>query len=271
MATTLVGVFDDHSDAQQACDKLFAAGFDREAVQITSGNAATMGDPSAISTSTGKREHQGGIRGFFASLFGDDDVTSGHYSEAVRRGNAVVTVNLPDDRRVDEVTDILEDCRAADVDERIEHWKTTGYSGYDPSAPPFSSEEIAREREQMRAIPEDLKISKREVQGGGVRVHRRMTETPIEEQVTLRDERAAVERQKVDRPVSAADLDDTEVVRDTVRRSDVDVEQFGEGVASKGATLSRPHTRPSSMPPYGGPERRQNSGAYAGTDRRAGF
>jgi uncharacterized protein (TIGR02271 family) len=115
----------------------------------------------------------------------------------------------------------------------------------------------------LPVIEEEMRVGKREVQGGGVRIHTRMTETPIEEQVTLREERVEVERRPVDRPATTADLDTfkegtfevtekreeavvdkqarvveeidvhkdveerPETIRGTVRRTDVDVENLG--------------------------------------------
>ena len=112
-------------------------------------------------------------------------------------------------------------------------------------------------------IEEELQVGKREVESGGVRVQSRITETPVEEQVTLREEHVKVERHPVNRDVSDADLanfkegeinitthseqavvakearvveeveigktvtEREETVRDTVRRTDVDIEETG--------------------------------------------
>jgi len=318
MAASLVGVFDDHSDAQQAATRIISSGIDREAVQVTSGNTATMGDPTAV-VDTQKQPHEGGIKGFFKSLFGagDDryDEHSGTYAEAVRRGNAVVTVNLADDGRIGEVTNILEECGAIDVDERVRQWQGAGTTGHDARALPLSgdapaSERASRqsgaagtqgERQNMQVVQEDLEVGKRQVNRGGVRVHRKVSERPVEEQVRLREERATIERKPVDRPADPAALDAsenrdveiretteepvvsksarvveevnlgkearerTQTVRDTVRRSDVDVEQLDGARPSDSASGTR------GMPPpaYRGPERRRSAGAYAGVDRRA--
>ncbi len=291
MASTLAGVFDDYDDAERARDRLSAAGFGHDAVQITPERSAWgSGDPSW----GGRAEQQGGLRGFFASLFGGaDEETHGHYSEAVRRGSVVATVTLQDDSQISRATEILEDCGAIDVDERVERWRAAGYEGYDPQAKPLTRDEIARDRETLQVIQEDLKIGKRAVQRGAVRVHRRISETPVQEQVTLNEERAVVERRPVDRPATSADLaafqegemeiretseepvvsktarvveevevgkeatQRTETVNDTVRRTDVDVERTGERTS---ATASRG---------YSGAERRRNRGNYSGAERRA--
>lgn len=149
MATTVVGVFDEFSEAQEACKKLQTLGIDLQGMRINSSPA----DKGVDETAPLDKEHEGGIRGFFASLFGSDDAdeTSGHYSEAVRRGSAVLTVSLADDSQVDGVSDVLEDCGAIDIDERVEQWRSTGYDGYDADAGPFAGGDRPREREAARA------------------------------------------------------------------------------------------------------------------------
>jgi uncharacterized protein (TIGR02271 family) len=55
--------------------------------------------------------------------------------------------------------------------------------------------------EQVIPVTEEqLHVGKRAVERGGVRVHTRIVETPVEEQVRLRDETVQVERRVVDRP-----------------------------------------------------------------------
>ena len=55
-------------------------------------------------------------------------------------------------------------------------------------------------------LQEELKVGKREVQGGTVRVVRRVRETPVSEMVRLHEERISVQRRPVDRPASEADF-----------------------------------------------------------------
>src|SRR5918998_4902974 len=47
-------------------------------------------------------------------------------------------------------------------------------------------------------VAEELEVGKREVERGGVRVQKRVTETPVEEDVTLREERVNVARRPAD-------------------------------------------------------------------------
>ncbi len=290
MASTLAGVFDDYDDAERARERLASAGFRREAIQVTPERSAWR---SGDATYGGRAKQPGGLRGFFAELFGIGDGEShGHYSEAVRRGSVVVAVQVDDDAQVERATEILEDCGAIDVDERLERWKSAGYTGYDEQAKPLTRDEIARDRETLQVIQEDLKVGKRAMEHGGVRVHRRVVETPVQEQVTLNEERAVVDRRPVDRPATAADLaafkegemeiretteepvvsknarvveevsigkqasQRTETVSDTVRRTDVDVERTGSEAQPKRAKR------------YSGVERRKSNGSYDGAERR---
>ncbi|MCA1246534.1 YsnF/AvaK domain-containing protein [Massilia sp. MS-15] len=68
----------------------------------------------------------------------------------------------------------------------------------------------ATRSDATRSIPvveEQLKVGKREVQRGGVRIFSRVVETPVDESVTLREEHVDVQRRAVDQPISAADAD----------------------------------------------------------------
>jgi len=86
----------------------------------------------------------GGLIGGLTDL-GVEDTHAEIYAEAVRRGGSLVTVRV-DESRADEATGILRDAGAVDIDRRAEEWRSAGWSGYDPSAEPFSFEEIERNR-----------------------------------------------------------------------------------------------------------------------------
>jgi uncharacterized protein (TIGR02271 family) len=117
-------------------------------------------------------------------------------------------------------------------------------------------------------IQEELRVGKREVQRGGVRIFQRMVETPVNETVNLREEHVNVERRPVDQPISSADLagfeeksielretaeeavvqksarvveevvvgkevsEREQQINDTVRHTEVDIEQLGAGAVS---------------------------------------
>lgn len=131
----------------------------------------------------------------------------------------------------------------------------------------FSSDSsIGTSGDTAKSIPiieENLQVGKKEVATGGVRVKSRIVERPVEESLRLREEYVRVERTPVDRPATTADLDNfregtiemtetaevpvvskearvveevsigkevehhDEVIRDTVRKTEVDIEQLG--------------------------------------------
>jgi uncharacterized protein (TIGR02271 family) len=133
----------------------------------------------------------------------------------------------------------------------------------------------------LPVIEERLEVGKREVERGGVRVERRVTETPVEEDVRLRDERVRVERMDTDYTFHGNESDafkeamieiresheelvvnkkarvveevhigkeveeHTETVRETLRRSDVEVEPLEPGRA-RGASAAGEEAGPPS-------------------------
>jgi uncharacterized protein (TIGR02271 family) len=183
--------------------------------------------PSAAgATDTGGTGH--GIGHFFRSLFGMDDAdrNSDVYSEAVRRGSVVLVIAVDTDDQRDRAIDAMNRYNPVDIDERATHWRSQGWSSFDTSAPMLTEDEIRQDRSSYPASPasasatasrteaeakipvvqEELKVGKREVQRGGVRVHQRVRETPVQENVQLREEHVKVERRPVDQPASEADL-----------------------------------------------------------------
>lgn len=262
MALTLIGIFDDANAANAARTQLTQAGIAPSAIQLKPGSTSTM-------DTTEHEDH----RGFFARLFGLDepDEQSGHFGEVVRRGSTALTVRLADQSLCDRATEIMERAGAIDVDQRVAAWREQGYRGYDRNAGAFTPEQRAKERETLRVIQEEIKVGKRQVPTGSVRVHRRVTEQPFSKEVTLHDEQAVVQRRAVDRPASAEELrafdagnrdveiretreepviekaarvveevsigkqevERTEKVEDTVRRTDVDIDIDGGGEGTR--------------------------------------
>jgi stress response protein YsnF len=133
----------------------------------------------------------------------------------------------------------------------------SGRTGYDRDT------QRTGENLNIPVVEENLHVGKRQVEGGGVRVRSRIVEKPVEEHVRLREEHVNVNRRPVDRAVGSGELENfkegefeireraeqavvskdarvkeeisinknveerDEVVRDTVRSTDVDVEKLG--------------------------------------------
>ena len=340
MAKTVVGLFDDFTEAQNVVQDLVNAGFSRNDISIAANQTAsgyntdnwnstdTTVDSGAdtghaVGKDAGIGAGVGGVVGLLVGLgalaipgigpvlaagplaaalgvtvgstvtgaaiggvvgglvgalthLGVPKEHAEYYAEGVRRGGTLVTVNSPDDR-AEEAVEILNGHGAVDIEQRGTTYQTTGYTGYTETAPAYTPEDITRERDLYRTTPsatvnatgeqvipvveETLAVGKRQVQGGGARVHTSVTERPVEESISLHEEHVTVDRRPVDRAVTNADTafkegtfevtetsevpvvskearvieevvvgktatDRTETVRDTVRRTDVDVEQL---------------------------------------------
>jgi uncharacterized protein (TIGR02271 family) len=203
------------------------------------------------------------VGNFFSRLFESDDdkVHAGNYSEAVRRGSTVVAVDASSDAEVATAQSVMRELGSVNIDDRAAQWKSQGSSGFDPNPQPVSEGELASERESAPVIQEDLVVGKRNVDMGGLRVVKRVSETPVSEIINLRQERATIHRKPVDREASEADFENfkegtfevretaeeavvgktarvveevsigkevtnrSEQVSDTVRRADVEVER----------------------------------------------
>jgi uncharacterized protein (TIGR02271 family) len=231
MQHTIAAVFDKQSQAQHARDDLVASGFSPNDIRLSQNETPDQTGQATTSRSHDDDSFGSGIRSFFAEIFGSSSRDDAElYSEAVLHGNYVLTVNVPDDDLVDRATDVLDRYDPVDIDEQASNWKSGGWAaaesmrsdtttGQYAGQQPYTDQEFA-DKQSMRqterqagseskAIPviqEELKIGKREVQRGGVRVYQRVVDTPVQENVNLREERVTVERHAVDQPASAADL-----------------------------------------------------------------
>ena len=279
MALTVIGIFDDATEAQQAVEALVADGISRSNIDLSagrSGEGTTTGAliPDRHTNTSGTRTEEfaddakdvgSSIGGFFSSLFGDGNDSDDHrkYATVADRGS-VVTVHAQTDDEAERAADILDDNGAVDVNERAAEY---GYMSTTTKAPAMGTDmtrpAMTDSDQTIKVIEENLEVGKRTVETGGVRLRSRIVSRPVEESVRLREERVTVQRNPVNRPASAADLDAfkegqieltehaeravvsktanvveevtvgkevserDEVVRDTVRKTEVDVEQLG--------------------------------------------
>ena len=211
MSHTLVGVFDSRAQAEEAKRKILALGFPGSDVQVQGHPSDTDGvTTSANGTNPETDDGFGaGIRHFFSNLFGDDDSRdSGEYAEAVRRGSAVVAVTVSDDaEEVQRAQFALVEAGAVDINERASAWSKEGFTDFDPSAKPYTKEEVAAERNKvLPVVQEQLEVGKRQVNLGAVRVYSRTVEKPVNETVQLHEQHASIEKRSVDRAATAEDL-----------------------------------------------------------------
>ena len=250
MKTTVLGLFDKANDAQEVMNELKQKGIPQKNMSMIKDTRAVL----AGSTGSGDREEGGlweQIKEFFG--FGVSDREGNHYLEGLRRGGILVRVEC-DEQETDGITDVMERHDVVNIDERASEWEKSGWT----------NRGAVNEKEAIvPVVEEDLQVGKRQVSRGGVRIYRHVTEEPIEETVKLRDERVRVDRKPTNRPVDRGDEtmfteqriemsetaeepvvskqarvieeiivrkdvnERTETIRDSVRRTDVDVTQTG--------------------------------------------
>ena len=255
MANNVIGLFETKSVADQVVQELKDNGFKERNINRFEGDQGDIENEL-------ERE-------------GVADADADYYADGLRQGGALVSVRV-EDNHVDEAVDIMN--RYATTDDGSDYDSsadTTGLTdtdavaaadtstaGIDTATTGAASAAVNTEGEQrLDVVEERINIGKREVQRGGTRVRRVVTERPVEEQVTLRDETIRVDRHPVDRTLTSADGDAftektfeftetdeeavvakeahvteevvvgkeveerTETVRDTVRRADVEIEK----------------------------------------------
>lgn len=258
---TLVAVYDTAAHASDAVQALKVANVPAEAISQHAADTS-----SGVGTTAAPVQE----RGFWSSLFGGDTDDADTLGRSVASGSTVVTVKVPE-QHVDRVSEILEAHNPIDFDERTASYGTTQTTTNTTAAAPIATAPMATQArtqapatgtatgdDTIKIVEERLNVGKRAVNRGGARVRTYVVETPVEEQVTLRDETVRVERRPVTdgRPVTDADFrersvemretheeavvgkdarvveeislrkeatDRVETVRDTVRRTEVDI------------------------------------------------
>ena len=138
------------------------------------------------------------------------------------------------------------------------------------------------DQQAIPVVEEQLLVGKREVERGGVRVQTSVSERPVEAQVNLREEHVRVDRHRTDRPAGPEDVaaaarhgaievteksevpvvakearvveevvvgkeaaERTETVRETVRRTEVEVEQLHADAPVESTPTEKRAGRPS--------------------------
>jgi uncharacterized protein (TIGR02271 family) len=216
MATTVIGTIESSKAAQALVSELVEAGLKKQDIAVLDGNGPEKQIVAQIVE-----------RGF------DEDDAKG-YAQAARSGKTLIVAQAPD-QKLDQAVAIIERHEAGE-----------------------------EQGETVQEVEEELTVGKRKVATGGVRVVTSVSERPVEETVTLREEKVAAERKPVDRKLSPKEAEAAfqgktvevlatseeaevskearvvgevavgkqveereETVKDTVRRTEVEVEEIG--------------------------------------------
>ena len=241
MPRALTALFSSRASAEATRDRLVAASIPANEIDIQ--DQGTY----AGQTSTEHKGFMDGLKGMFSA---HDDHQA--YAEGLPRGQVLLTATVKDNE-TDRAIQVLEASDAIDLDRQETEWRSSGWTGQATAGATDDVIQVAEER---------LVVGKREVERGGVRVRSYILSTPVSEQVTLREETVGIERRPVNRVVGAGDdafrdrsielratgeeavvgktarvveevrvgkqaTEHTETVRDTVRHTEVEVEQLG--------------------------------------------
>lgn len=257
MAKTAVALYDTENEAQQVVNELTNIGFSRSSIRMIDDN-----DSDTVPTLT-------------AAGLPHSDADA--YFEGIRRGGHLVMITTEDDE-IDTAVDIMDRYNSVNIQERAKMWRDEGWSMESDMDTISSGRQATMSGRQGRSgtalhdhdqeeatipvVEEELRVGKRQVESGSVRVRTHVEEKPVEETVNLREEHVNVERRPVNRAANPADLnafaegtlefsemaeeavvdkqarvveevvvkkdarEHQQKVRDTVRRTDVDVERI---------------------------------------------
>ncbi len=249
--TTYIALFHHRDLAAAALRDLEHSGFGSQAVTVIGG-----GNGKTYSESDGNfGEGYGyGSQSTLADV-GVPDADRKHLQDGLDDGGTVLVLEGAGDR-ADEIEKIFH----AHSTKKIDETDVTRREQNDYVAPVAPVAAAATEGTVIPVVEEELAVGKREVDRGGIRVYKRVVEEPVSADVVLREEHVVVDRRPVDRAVTESDLrggdrtleltetaeeavvgktarvveevrfgkettEHTETIRDTVRHTEVDVEQ----------------------------------------------
>jgi len=257
VAKTIVGLFQRMEDAQAAMNELDTAG---------------LGDNATFAPSREPELHsrlaEAGIPQQDANL----------YAQGIQQGYPMIVVQGVADQDAEPAAAILDRYNVIDIGSLGQNYQrqslqrtttSTATTGSSLNTNLYEGQDMV-----VPIIEEQIRVGKRAVEGGGLRIRTSVMETPVNEQVTLREEHVTVNRRAVDRPVDASAFDQvqnqtfevvehdeeavvskearvveevvvgkqteqrTETISDTVRRTNVDVEQVSGQTTTTGTTVS---------------------------------
>ncbi len=151
----------------------------------------------ATLTGAGVGAAAGGLLGSLTGA-GVDEADAKGYAEHVGRGGTLVTVRASDQM-------------APQVEYILEHGEARAVTGMTAPAAASTGMRTAAPAtglgDKVQVIKEDLVVGKRAVEQGGVRVTSHVVETPVEQQVSLHEERVVVDRRPINRPLTGVAAD----------------------------------------------------------------
>jgi uncharacterized protein (TIGR02271 family) len=191
----IVAAFENADRARAAREALAAAGIDNANIEL-------LENRSDLDNWTAMKRH----------AVPDEDAHL--YAEGLGRGHSLLVIRGAAGEH-DRIMQVLGRFNPIDIDDHGAEWRKAGWSGLHPGKAAWDARqqtstgsktpaETPQAQEQVVPVFEErLNVGKRVVEQGHVRVRVYTVEHPVQEGVTLREERVAVERRPVDRPASS--------------------------------------------------------------------
>lgn len=268
---TLMAVYGSRTDAERARDRLIQSGIPDSDIRLNAQDVPASGTlpPASTAGGTGAAGPTAAVRneGFWGRLFGSNmpETHRGWYETSLQQGRTVLSVMVRDEAQRSFIEDILDEFAPLAFEQEsvaTAAMPPTGMAEPLPPAGGVAEDRMRRDQTGEQVIPvvkEELAVGKR-AHERHYRIHTYVVETPVESEVTLRDERVVIEHRPIagDRTLGAAELpqerdyeiverheepvvekrvrnveevvvrkeadERTERVRDTVRETRVDVE-----------------------------------------------
>jgi uncharacterized protein (TIGR02271 family) len=234
MSRRVTAFYDSRSEAESARTRLSQSSIEAERVRIVDQNETGS---SAGSSSGASGDGEGFWSSLKSAFLPEED--SHTFEEGMRRGGYLLCAEVDEDD-ADRAIAILDETGSVDLDQRQDQWRSEGWSGFSGGQ---SQSGMAQTRETDRVVEEEhiplveeqLRVGKREVARGGAKVRSYVQETPVHEQVNLREEHVSVERRPVDQTLERGALDrDSDMLRE---RSVEMTERSEEAVVEKEARV----------------------------------
>lgn len=132
MTHTLAAVFDNRADANGAREALIDAGFDVDSIQLSDSTAvagAGQQFDAIVSSTEAGDVIADKIKHFFSRCFGTDYREHSIYSEAIKRGCLVLTIQAASREQARNAAVIVETFGPLDINQQQAQWGTGGWAG----------------------------------------------------------------------------------------------------------------------------------------------
>jgi uncharacterized protein (TIGR02271 family) len=177
---TVIGLFDDRTEAMRVYDALLSGGFRTADLDIL-----TNDDKDDVPK--------------LAKLGDNVPEPDVHvYLEGVQQGGTLVTVNAAGNT-VTKAAEIMAGYHMVNIPARVEELRKTRSTLQ--LADPKTDEHV------LEVVEEELEVGTQQVERGRMRIYSKVSERAVERQVNLRDETIRVRRRPVSREVSVSDPD----------------------------------------------------------------